>query len=83
MCINAIRNMGLFTYFKFKVGNPSRFAHFGMRIGECAQLWSCSHLVDHTNNLLILHVDLFGQRSLLGNKTRHSLVRNFFNCNNL
>ena len=38
---------------KCKVASLLWFAHFDMRIGEGAQLLSCSHVVDHTSIPLI------------------------------
>ena len=38
---------------QMQVGYPIWFAHFGMRSCGGAQLWSCSHLVDHTSIMLI------------------------------
>ena len=50
--INVVRNMGQFAYSKRKVASLYWIAYFGMRICGGAQLWSCSHLVDHTITLL-------------------------------
>lgn len=43
---------------------------FGMRIGGGAHLLSCCLLVDHMRIPLILQVDLIGQMSPLGDKTK-------------
>ena len=43
-------------------GYPIWFTNFGMRICRGAQLWSYSHLVDHTSIPLIFHVNLISQK---------------------
>ena len=80
--------MGYFTYSKCKVVSLLWFAHFNMRICGDAQLLDCSLVVDHTSVLLILQVNLIGQRSFFQwgggggvDKTCHFLVPHFNCCN--
>ena len=54
--------MGHCTYPNCQVVSLLWFAHFGMRTYGDAQLLSCCHVVDHISILLILHVNLIGQR---------------------
>jgi hypothetical protein len=74
LCIYVIKNMGQFTYSKCKVARLLWLAHVGMRICGCAQLLSCSHLMDHTRSPLVFHVNLIGQKYFWGNKMGHLLV---------
>ena len=46
----CVKNMGHFTCSKCKLASMLWFAHFGMKIGDGAQLLNCSHLVFHTSN---------------------------------
>ena len=74
LCIYVVRNMGQFTYSKCKGLDYCGWHMCGMRICGCAQLLSCSHLMDYTRSPLVFHVNLNGQRSFWGNKIGHLLV---------
>ena len=66
-----VRNMGQFTYSKCKLANLLWFAHLCINICGGAQLLSCSHPMYHPSIMLIFQVNLIGQESLLGDKTKH------------
>lgn len=55
--------MGQVSYTNCKVASPLSFVHFDQRICKCAQMLSCSHLVNHKYIPLVFHMNLIDQKT--------------------